>query len=131
MNTLTESRIFSTLVALGTALITALAITQIQSAQLIESNLLRFIATAAIIFIVILLSGLLPRKSVSVTEKRAESEPAREVGHVKWFNTDKGFGFIVRENGEDLFVHFRAIETPGFKSLKEGQKVTFTVVDGR
>ncbi|MEF2146721.1 cold-shock protein [Luteimonas sp. FXH3W] len=55
----------------------------------------------------------------------------RETGTVKWFNDAKGFGFISRENGEDVFVHFRAIETNGFKSLKEGQKVTFTVVDGQ
>ena len=48
-------------------------------------------------------------------------------GTVKWFNDAKGFGFISRENGEDVFVHFRAIQTQGFKSLKEGQKVTFTV----
>ena len=131
MNTLTESRIFSTLVALGAALITALAITQIQSAQLIESNLLRFIATAAIIFIVILLSGLLPRKSVSGNEKPAEATPVREVGHVKWFNTDKGFGFIVRENGEDLFVHFRAVGDGSTLQLVEGQKVEYHIGQGR
>lgn len=55
----------------------------------------------------------------------------RESGTVKWFNDAKGFGFISRENGEDVFVHFRAIESNGFKSLKEGQKVTFTVVEGQ
>ncbi len=55
----------------------------------------------------------------------------RETGIVKWFNDAKGFGFISRENGEDVFVHFRAIQTQGFKSLKEGQKVTFTVVQGQ
>lgn len=55
----------------------------------------------------------------------------RETGTVKWFNDAKGFGFISRENGEDVFVHFRAIESNGFKSLKEGQQVTFTVVQGQ
>ena len=55
----------------------------------------------------------------------------RETGTVKWFNDAKGFGFISRENGEDVFVHFRAIEMHGFKSLKEGQKVSFTVVQGQ
>ncbi len=54
----------------------------------------------------------------------------RETGTVKWFNDAKGFGFISRENGEDVFVHFRAIQGTGFKSLQEGQKVTFTVVKG-
>ena len=56
---------------------------------------------------------------------------SKENGTVKWFNDAKGFGFISRENGEDVFVHFRAIQTQGFKSLKEGQKVSFTVVQGQ
>ena len=55
----------------------------------------------------------------------------REQGTVKWFNDAKGFGFISRQNGEDVFVHFRAIETQGFKSLKEGQSVSFEVVQGQ
>jgi len=55
----------------------------------------------------------------------------RETGTVKWFNDAKGFGFISRQNGEDVFVHFRAIETQGFKSLKEGQTVSFEVVQGQ
>jgi CspA family cold shock protein len=55
----------------------------------------------------------------------------RENGTVKWFNDAKGFGFISRESGEDVFVHFRAIQAQGFKSLKEGQKVSFTVVQGQ
>ena len=55
----------------------------------------------------------------------------RETGTVKWFNDAKGFGFISRENGEDVFVHFRSIQGSGFKSLQEGQKVTFTVVQGQ
>ena len=55
----------------------------------------------------------------------------RETGTVKWFNDAKGFGFISRENGEDVFVHFRAIQSSGFKSLQEGQKVTFVVAKGQ
>ncbi|WP_149194007.1 cold-shock protein [Luteimonas suaedae] len=55
----------------------------------------------------------------------------REIGTVKWFNDAKGFGFISRESGEDVFVHFRAIQMQGFKSLKEGQKVSFVVVQGQ
>ena len=54
----------------------------------------------------------------------------RQMGTVKWFNDAKGFGFIARDNGEDVFVHFRAIQGTGFKSLKEGQKVSFKVVQG-
>ena len=55
----------------------------------------------------------------------------RETGTVKWFNDAKGFGFISRENGEDVFVHFRSIQSQGFKSLQEGQKVSFTVTQGQ
>jgi CspA family cold shock protein len=53
-----------------------------------------------------------------------------EQGTVKWFNDAKGYGFISRENGEDVFVHFSAIQAGGFKSLQEGQKVQFDVTKG-
>ena len=53
-----------------------------------------------------------------------------EKGTVKWFNESKGFGFIARESGEDVFVHFSAITGEGFKTLAEGDKVTFDVVKG-
>ncbi len=51
-------------------------------------------------------------------------------GRVKWFNDAKGYGFIETSDGKDIFVHFSAIQMEGFKSLTEGQKVTFDVVDG-
>jgi len=51
-------------------------------------------------------------------------------GTVKWFNAEKGFGFIEREDGDDVFVHFSAIQGDGFKSLEEGQKVNFEIVEG-
>ena len=51
-------------------------------------------------------------------------------GKVKWFNADKGFGFIETSEGNDVFVHFSAIQGEGFKTLEEGQSVTFDVVDG-
>ncbi|MCD6462478.1 MAG: cold shock domain-containing protein [Thermotogae bacterium] len=51
-------------------------------------------------------------------------------GTVKWFNVKKGYGFITKEDGTDIFVHYSAINMPGFKKLIEGQKVEFDVVDG-
>lgn len=54
-----------------------------------------------------------------------------EQGIVKWFNDEKGYGFISRESGDDVFVHFSAIQGEGFKSLNEGQHVSFEVEDGQ
>jgi cold shock protein len=59
-----------------------------------------------------------------------EIRKSMEQGTVKWFNDAKGFGFISRQNGEDVFVHYSAINTSGFKSLQEGQAVQFNVVKG-
>ncbi|HWP84688.1 MAG TPA: cold-shock protein [Terriglobia bacterium] len=54
----------------------------------------------------------------------------REQGTVKWFNASKGYGFIQRQSGEDVFVHFSAIQATGYKTLNEGQAVEFEVVTG-
>jgi len=54
----------------------------------------------------------------------------RQTGTVKWFNDEKGFGFITPTSGDDLFVHFKAIKSDGFKSLKEGQQVSFVATQG-
>ncbi len=55
----------------------------------------------------------------------------RQTGTVKWFNEAKGFGFITQPSGPDLFVHFRSIEGTGFRTLAEGQEVSFVVVEGQ
>ena len=54
----------------------------------------------------------------------------RELGSVKWFNTTKGYGFITRDRGEDIFVHYSAIRGKGYRSLEEGNRVEFTVSQG-
>ena len=54
----------------------------------------------------------------------------RVTGTVKWFNGSKGYGFISREDGDDVFVHYSAIQTEGFRNLEEGQRVEFTVEQG-
>ncbi len=53
-----------------------------------------------------------------------------DTGTVKWFNNAKGFGFIEREEGPDVFVHYSAIESSGYRSLEDGQKVEFEVIEG-
>ena len=55
----------------------------------------------------------------------------RTNGTVKWFNNSKGYGFIEQDNGDDVFVHFRAIRGEGFRTLKDGQKVEFNLIEGQ
>lgn len=76
---------------------------------------------------------------LSLRSASSQSRPARvastssvkrETGQVKWFNASKGFGFITRDNGEDIFVHFRSIRGEGHRVLKDGQRVEFSVSTG-
>jgi cold shock protein len=67
--------------------------------------------------------------NLRVAARKGDS-PMRTSGNVKWFNDAKGFGFITSENGEDVFVHFTAIQGNGFRSLPEGASVEFDVVQG-
>jgi len=68
---------------------------------------------------------------IHVTAKKEEGNSyIMEQGTVKWFNDAKGYGFISRQNGEDVFVHYSAIQSGGFRSLQEGQAVQFNVVKG-
>jgi CspA family cold shock protein len=64
------------------------------------------------------------------TIQNRKKETPMETGTVKWFNDAKGFGFISRQSGEDVFVHFSAIQAGGFRSLQEGQQVQFDVTKG-
>ena len=87
----------------------------------------------AISFISIVIGSLLSggKKSASQSESGPLTvQEGQERGTVKWFNAAKGFGFITRENGEDVFVHFRSIQGKGHRSLGEGQAVIFSVAEG-
>lgn len=72
------------------------------------------------------LLALSGRLNVRLPARRRGNSP-RETGKVKWFNTAKGYGFITRDSGDDVFVHFRAIRGTGHRSLRDGQRVEFLV----
>ena len=94
---------------------------------------------AIVVLVVTLASAWQPAAASSSGSRHASGTPdqddegetdgsdGREVGSVKWFNVSKGFGFITRENGDDVFVHYRNIRGRGHRSLNEGQKVRFSV----
>ena len=65
-----------------------------------------------------------------VVSHKFKMEVTHMTGTVKWFNAEKGYGFITTENGEDLFAHFTQIQKDGFKSLEDGEAVSFDVVEG-
>ena len=66
----------------------------------------------------------------SCNNQKYKMEVKHMTGTVKWFNAEKGFGFITNENGEDLFAHFSQIQKDGFKTLEDGEAVSFDVVEG-
>lgn len=77
----------------------------------------------------LLVGGTASANNSAESPSRKVSDADREQGKVKWFNYSKGFGFITRDQGEDIFVHYRSIRGKGRRSLHEGQRVEFTVVD--
>jgi len=95
------------------------------------------VAAAATVFVLCLLCSLLSASGGASAPVCAEAEyesendanDSREAGTVKWFNVTKGFGFITRDQGDDVFVHFRSIRGTGHRSLTEGQRVRFEVVE--
>lgn len=71
-----------------------------------------------------------PGQSPGILQRKGGEQHMRQTGTVKWFNDAKGYGFIERPDGPDVFVHFSAIQGDGFKTLTEGQSLEFDVVDG-
>ena len=82
------------------------------------------------LFISVFLACVLVVKLASTESSSARVGAGQEVGTVKWFNAAKGFGFITRDNGDDVFVHFRSIQGKGHRSLGEGQRVVFSIAEG-
>ncbi|WP_417330108.1 cold-shock protein [Halomonas cupida] len=113
------------LFSLVTGVATEQLLAVIQDDQLVKG----YVTIAVVVFVLLLVATLtinaLAPKRVSLVE---DEDDDREVGEVKWFNVNKGYGFITRDDGEDVFVHFRAIRGRGHRTLAEGQKVRYYVV---
>jgi len=87
-------------------------------------EMVAYAVLAVAVFILVILGQVIAQPLASQFD-----EDDREEGQVKWFNVSKGFGFVTRESGEDVFVHFRSIRGRGHRSLQEGQRVRFGVVE--
>lgn len=115
------------------AISTAIATQLLNAENITTTNGL--ITLAALIFASTIASALAkPNRPTVKLEKNQEKtifdDNSRESGTVKWFNTSKGFGFITRDNGDDVFVHFRSIRGQGHRTLFEGQRVEFNITEG-
>lgn len=116
-----------------TAIAAAISSQMIQSIDLTTMNGIALFS--ALIFGSSILSSLAATnrsgKNSQINQpKPINSDFSRETGTVKWFNTNKGFGFITRESGDDVFVHFRSIRGQGHRTLIEGQRVEFSITEG-
>ncbi|MGB8713550.1 MAG: cold shock domain-containing protein [Onishia taeanensis] len=89
-----------------------------------------YLATAVAVFLVTLIATVAVHVLTPTLANLADVEDDdREIGEVKWFNVNKGYGFITRDGGDDVFVHFRAIRGKGHRTLAEGQKVRYHVIE--
>ncbi|MEJ2045401.1 MAG: cold shock domain-containing protein [Reinekea sp.] len=133
----------SWLIRLGVALVVALvgpiilsgalslvsALAELSVAELLSLTVTPAKITAYTLSVVVLLLLIVFYQLIVEPLLERHEEDDREEGQVKWFNVSKGFGFVTRENGEDVFVHFRSIRGRGHRSLQEGQRVRFGVVE--
>ena len=129
--------LISLLLAVPTPLLIALFVSltgsalagALQEALALEGVARVYLVAALVVFVVLLAATLAVHAVTPQLATLAEVEnDDREIGEVKWFNVNKGYGFITRDSGEDVFVHFRAIRGKGHRTLAEGQKVRYHVV---
>lgn len=127
MSLIAKLSISLVITAIASALTTLLLAGETISFLDMRLTLSFFVATAATAILV----GSMAAPSRAANEESIPSSESddidREMGTVKWFNVSKGFGFIVREDGEEIFVHFRSIRGEGRRSLRDGQSVSFVV----
>ncbi len=120
------------------SLLTSVIATAISTQLLTTDNISTtngLVLLAGLIFVSTLTTALVTSnkgktKTKKTVQKPANTDDSRESGIVKWFNTSKGFGFITRDAGDDVFVHFRSIRGQGHKTLFEGQRVEFNITEG-
>ncbi len=115
------ARIFS--VAIATTIISTIPLYFLAS-NTFQLTLATLPIALAMVFLVAIISALLTARGTQIG-----APGDRESGQVKWFNANKGFGFITRDNGEDIFVHFRSIRGKGRRILRDGQRVEFAVTE--
>lgn len=135
---ITMSQIFKiVIISIITSIIATLVSLQLHSGQatsISENFSMMFTGAQLPLLLTSFISIFIACILVAITSKGAKKlvklADGREQGTVKWFNAAKGFGFITRENGEDIFVHFRSIQGKGHRSLGEGQTVFFDVAEG-
>ena len=115
--------------------VTSLQLHANTGASIAQSFSMLFEQQNSVLLLTVFISILLGCYLTSLVSQRGmggqlKATDGREIGTVKWFNAAKGFGFITRDNGEDIFVHFRSIQGKGHRSLGEGQKVIFAIAEG-
>lgn len=114
-------------ISLVIAIIAATLITVLRTGQLFDLLLLAAFAIATVATALLTSGKPADRQTTPTTAYRSTAADQRARGTVKWFNVSKGFGFIVKEDGEEIFVHFRSIRGEGRRGLRDGQRVTFVV----
>lgn len=115
---------------LATAIALALLATLIELSVKLPPALAYFSIALLAALVTLVLTGKPAARTPRKASVGVAASTAKETGSVKWFSASKGFGFITRDNGEDIFVHFRSISGNGHRILREGQRVEFEVTEG-
>ena len=136
-NTLIRNVLVSLLVALLAPVLLPLLLASPDFAFDASAAIKVYLMVFALLFLAATLNELLRAKanqinydSACADNEEQDNDASREEGIVKWFNINKGYGFIIRDSGGEVFVHFRSIRGTGHRTLREGQKVKFSSVEG-
>lgn len=126
LNVVLRSCVVSLLLALPAPWLIDLCVQWLGEQAPVQTSTQGYLVIVAAVFVLILVATLVVGALGTPSTGQIEIEDdGREIGEVKWFNVNKGYGFITRDTGEDVFVHFRAIRGHGHRTLAEGQKVKY------